>query len=266
MKFKDNRQSWCNHPIMVQLIKADDKNAIFSNVSKLKGHNIYIREDFCPETKKKQAQLRPIFNLAKKHDKKTKFVQDKILYKGQFYGIDNISSIPLDRSQASCVQGEGVTIFKGEDCPLSNLYNIQFKVGNETYGSTEHHYQSKKCLEHGENELAQRVLKAKTGREAMIIGARVRPTVEWTKSKGAEIMRMGAKAKYDLEVPKQFLLSTKGTIGEGTRNITWGIGCDIHSDDALNPEKWKGVNLMGEILTVIRNEIEEVTQNAMDIK
>ncbi len=35
----------------------------------------------------------------------------------------------------------------------------------------------------------------------------------------------------------------------------WGIGLDLHHPDILHPTKWQGTNWLGEVLTLVKNDI-----------
>ena len=57
---------------------------------------------------------------------------------------------------------------------------------------------------------------------------------------------------------KKHLLSTKGTtlVEASPRDRIWGIGLSATNPDAQNKEKWRGKNLLGYILTDVRDVIE----------
>jgi hypothetical protein len=226
------------------------KNARF-----LAGLSIYLRDDYCKETLQKQAELRPILALARAEDRQAKLVGDKIVFQGNLYGKSDLHIIPLDTEKSFCRRGSNVTVFKGELCPLSNLYSINLSIDGKDYASNEHWYQYKKLLAHGKRDLAYKARLASTAREAMNIGKAVRPSREWVCSEGTEIMKKGVSTKFDQEDMKDYLLSTTGIIGEATMNWVWGIGLDIRDDSAMRINQWQGSNIMGDILTEYRDTL-----------
>lgn len=244
-----------SRPLIIRLASYPDKVQMFKNAKYLRGTNLILRDDLCKETLQKQAQLRPVLAIAKRHDQKAKFVNDKILFRGSLYGKENLQDFPIDLQQASCKRGNGVTIFSGELCPLSNLYPCEITVNNKTYASSEHYYQSKKCESMGKTDVAKTILRTPSPRQAMFIGKGTQPQVEWYYSKGKELMAEALRAKFENEVLRDYLLSTVGILGEATHSKIWGIGYNINESSASRLNEWSGSNLMGELLTTLRDEI-----------
>ena len=262
LRFQKKFRGQSVRPVIVKLENFADKSTIFRNVYKLKGHNIFIREDLSRVTLKKQAELRPFLSEARKVDKKARLIHDCIMIKGTLYNKDKLDKLPLEvQRNTGCKKANGLTLFKGRNCPLSNLYDVQMTIDDVTYGSNEHYYQSQKCIEHNRPDIQVKVMKAPTGKKAMEEGKAVKATAEWTYTKGVSIMDKGASIKFQLDECRDFLLSTNGIIAEATTNGYWGIGIDIASSEALDIEKWSGSNLMGEILTNLRDSIIESLQS-----
>ena len=244
-----------SRPLIIRLTLYPDKLQMFKNARHLRGTNLILRDDLCKETLQKQAQLRPVLAVAKRHDQKAKFVNDKILFRGSLYGKESLHKFPIDLQQASCKRGNGVTIFSGELCPLSNLYPCEITIDNKTYASTEHYYQSKKCESMGKADVAKTILRTPTPRQAMFMGKETQPPIDWYYSKGKEIMAEALRAKFENETLRDYLLSTIGILGEATRGKIWGIGYNIHESSAAHLNEWSGSNLMGDLLTTLRDEI-----------
>ena len=242
-------------PIMIRLVRTLDKIEVFKRASKLKGTDLYIREDVCRETQLKRAPLVPFLKLARRYDKKARFIEDKLLFKGELFDSNNIAKLPLSMDEVGCRRAKGVTLFQGESCPLSNLYMSEITIEGVTYASNEHFYQYQKCSELGAEDLAKAVLEAKTGRNAMFIGQKLRPPNDWAYESGANIMKIGVAAKFEKEELKDYLLATVGIIGEATKGRKWGIGWGLHSQEAVSIDKWTGSNLMGGILTDLRDQL-----------
>ena len=77
--------------------------------------------------------------------------------------------------------------FRGECSFLSNFYNSRVHAWGETFTSVEAAYQYKQAVFNGDNETAQLIKKAKSGREAKRLskGIKVRKCEEWSKTKRA---------------------------------------------------------------------------------
>lgn len=82
------------------------------------------------------------------------------------------------------------------------------------------------------------------------------------------IVESGNMAKFSQnEELKQILLSTypKTLVEARKDSVIWGIGLDIEDPRRLKKQTWQGKNLLGKILTEVRerlrNDIENVSPN-----
>ena len=244
-------------PIILKLSNFWDKKEILRNAYKLRGSSIYLKEDLSNATLRKQVELRPFFNIARKDDNRTRYTRDGFLYRGKFYNKENIHTLPLDTREAFCRTRNGVTVFSGTPCMLSNLHDIEIQVDGASYNSSEQYYQSQKCFNLNSPDLAEEVMQAKTGYDCMVVGNKLRPPHSWTYSKGVEIMKKVVTAKFEIEECKDFLLSKQGIIAEATMNKRWGTGVSFSRREATEMDTWNGSNLMGEILTNLRDSMIE---------
>ena len=182
-------------------------------MSNLRNHKgIKIKDDVSKAVEMRQAALRPALVVARKIDKKTRFVQDKILHRGQLYGINNIHEMPCDISTAYCKQADGKTIFAGELTALSNLHPCTVVIDGVKYKSTEHYFQYMKCKEQGQHQLASDILKVENPREAMIMGKAVHTDMTWIDTRGVEIMKKAVTAKFSDKHLGNILSQTNGEI------------------------------------------------------
>ena len=211
------------------------------------------------DTECTQAILRPIAFHLKSIDPTTTVIKEKIKFKGQLYGIKDIQKIPTDLTPVGMKEDDSNVLFCGETCPLSNLFECQIVIGNTEYKSSEHFYQSEKCKSLGKADIAQKVMEAKTPREAMLVGKAVRPPPGWVKVTGVDIMK-AVIAEKAAQVPlfRQLLIKLQGkTLVESTVNRVWGNGVSLHSKDALNKHTWHGENLLGKVLSEIQKSLKK---------
>ena len=69
-------------------------------------------------------------------------------------------------------------------------------------------------------------------------------------------MKVAVKAKFKEGNLKQKLQNSgHSVLVEATRNYIWGTGVPFISGDVLNPQAFKGQNLMGTILMEVRNDM-----------
>ncbi len=71
-------------------------------------------------------------------------------------------------------------------------------------------------------------------------------------------MRTGNRAKFTQNAAlRDQLLATRGTtlVEASPYDKIWGIGLDAKDPRALDASQWKGLNLLGKILTELREEL-----------
>jgi ribA/ribD-fused uncharacterized protein len=134
-------------------------------------------------------------------------------------------------------------------------------VDDTTYPSVEHYFQAMKAKEFKDEEVLEKIVKAKSAKAAKALGKKVKKfEKEVWDSKKDEIMRVGIRTKFvqHPELRKQLLETGERMIGEAdARNTYWGIGTSQTSDKAQHPDKWRGQNKIGKILMDLRKEFQE---------
>ena len=152
----------------------------------------------------------------------------------------------------------GVTLFFHNQTPLSNFYTCKFVGPNgEVYNGNEQYYQSAKALASGDQPAYDdimsmndpRMMKARTRK---LKGLKLH---EWREMYGADILEEGCRLKFDQndELADHLLNTTEEVIGEASPyDYYYGIGMSMDHPDAVNPTKWKGKNVMGQILQRVR--------------
>ncbi len=110
---------------------------------------------------------------------------------------------------------------------LSNLYHIPgyLKLWGEKFKSKEHGYVWRKAKFHGDDNLANRVLKAKSAWKAMSLGRNnITPCDEWENSVKFEAMHeLQIAALEQCDVFRNSLIDTgKRPLREDTDHMTWG--------------------------------------------
>ena len=79
-------------------------------------------------------------------------------------------------------------------------------------------------------------------------------------SKRVEIVTKGNLAKFEQDDDlREFLQSTSGTIlvEAAGRDVIWGIGLGGSNPKAQDPRTWRGRNLLGFVLTHVREEFRK---------
>ena len=102
-------------PLIIRFISYQDKLAVLWNRSRLRGTQIYLKDDIPAELECKQTALRPIVNHLKPQDPAASIVNgDQIRFKGKNYNLKTITNIPADLSTIGIKENEKHVVFSGE--------------------------------------------------------------------------------------------------------------------------------------------------------
>ncbi len=155
------------------------------------------------------------------------------------------------------------TLFFGPHHPngfLSNWYKAKFQLEGKVFNCTEQWYMYKKAKYFQDQDTAQKILSCENPYQQKKLGRTVKHfnRRQWLKV-APNIMHQGNLAKYSQNPSlKKKLLNTKETIlaeSSGYDKI-WGTGCFPNHKDAKVMTKWPGKNLLGNILMLVRKELQ----------
>jgi ribA/ribD-fused uncharacterized protein len=151
------------------------------------------------------------------------------------------------------------TFFFTEANPFSQWFPCTFTVGENTFNCAEQFMMHGKAMLFEDAESAAKILAAAHPRQHKALGRKVTPFDDavWKKERIA-IVRAGSRAKFT-QNPELLdkLLATKGTtlVEASPYDKIWGIGLAATDARAKDPAQWKGQNLLGKILTELRDEL-----------
>lgn len=116
-----------------------------------------------------------------------------------------------------------------------------------------------KAIVFGDREIAEQILAATQPKAQKALGRKVRnfDDVIWKRNREA-IVLAGNRLKFTQnEHLKAALIATRGTtlVEASPRDRIWGIGLGAKDPRAQNEATWKGQNLLGKILTKLREEL-----------
>ena len=248
-------------PIIVRFNWYGDREMIWKSKSKLKGTKFFIREDFPLSVEKTRAALRPSLRAAKELDKKAALVQDKLLFKGEKYPIDNLPRDLLKVGPAGpgARIAENYVCFYGAASPLSNFYPTTFKADGYEFTSSEQYYQYRKALYSHDKTAAAKILISHDPRSAKQIGDRVKADKAWYQDKGRRAMIHAIKLKFqNHKYLSDLLAKCKGlNFAEcSPHDLFWGNGLNINHEDAGLPAHWKGQNILGVCIAQALRELK----------
>lgn len=161
-----------------------------------------------------------------------------------------------NRPELLLFYGHRVTKAVTETC-LSQWYPCQFEVDGVTYTSAEQYMMAEKAKLFGDEEIRSEILCTSDPRKCKALGRKVRnfDKAVWNKEK-EHIVRKGNTKKFlQNSALRSFLLSTgdKVLVEASPTDRVWGIGLGKNNPDALDPQKWRGQNLLGFALMNVRD-------------
>lgn len=142
---------------------------------------------------------------------------------------------------------------------LSQWWDEGFEVENIRYATAEHWMMAEKARLFQDEEMVKAILEDKSPASAQKFGRQVKGfnKATWVQHR-FEIVKQGSLHKFAKnEALKAFLLGTKNQVlvEASPLDKIWGIGLDEANENAGNPTKWNGLNLLGFALMEARDEL-----------
>lgn len=127
------------------------------------------------------------------------------------------------------------------------------------FNCAEQYMMYRKAVLFFDHECAEKILSANSPKEQKKLGRKVRDFDEkvW-KYYRTDIVYSGNKKKFTQNEDLLALLKkTKGTtlVEASPHDRVWGVGLSVNDSRIYNRDKWRGKNLLGEILTYLRVEL-----------
>lgn len=137
----------------------------------------------------------------------------------------------------------------------------EFTVNGITFSSMEQYMMYQKAVCFKDEEIAEKILATTDVAVIKALGRQVKGYNDgyWNGVRQLLVYE-GLKEKFTQnENLKKLLLDTEDSIlAEGAVNDRiWGIGLSMKDSNRLEPEKWRGQNLLGYALMMVKNWIKE---------
>jgi ribA/ribD-fused uncharacterized protein len=151
------------------------------------------------------------------------------------------------------------TFFFTEASPFSQWFACRFVVNGVTFNCAEQYMMYGKAQLFGDEDIRKEILEAEHPRTHKALGRKVKnfdPAV-WERER-MRIVKEGNRAKFTQnEELLATLFATKGTtlVEASPFDKIWGIGLAATDPRAQDPKQWKGKNLLGYVLTELRDEL-----------
>ncbi len=144
---------------------------------------------------------------------------------------------------------------------FSQWYDVVFEKESIVYRSAEHFMMAEKARLFGDMSIIRRIVSAKNPGEAKKLGREIKNFNEelWLKHRFEIVVEANLLKFEQHEELKDYLLGTKDRILVEASPVDkiWGIGLAGDDDNAENPNKWKGLNLLGYALMEARQRLSD---------
>lgn len=151
--------------------------------------------------------------------------------------------------------------FFWQNSVCSQWYKSKFVIDGITFVTAEQWMMYKKAILFNDQAIATEILKCTNPRQQKSLGQKVKNFNEDTwKMHREEIVYMGNYAKFTQNKSlHQFMLHPNNRhkifVEASPFDKIWGIGLGEDDVNADKPHKWKGLNLLGKILTKLRDDL-----------
>ncbi len=141
----------------------------------------------------------------------------------------------------------------------SQWHMADMTIDGKTFNCCEQYMMYRKALLFGDMEIAKEIMETRYPKDQKALGRKIQgfDKAIWDKNSLAIVYR-GNLAKFSQnEGLKKELLATGDRIlveASPVDNI-WGIGLDEKAKGVEDPANWKGLNLLGQAITLVKNEL-----------
>jgi len=151
------------------------------------------------------------------------------------------------------------TFFFRPESPFSQWYPARFTVDGSTFSCAEQFMMHGKALLFGDEAIAAQILATESPRQHKALGRKVGGFDEqvWRDNREA-IVYAGSRAKFTQNPElRQVLLATGTTVivEASPFDRIWGVGRGVNDPLVDDPKNWRGKNLLGKVLTRLRDEL-----------
>ena len=142
---------------------------------------------------------------------------------------------------------------------FSQWFPAAFQLDGITYKTAEHYMMAQKAELFADNEIFEKIIRVDHPNEAKALGRKIQNYQEniWLEHR-FDIVVKGNVAKFSQHPElNNFLCDTQDRILVEASPVDkiWGIGLAADDENAENPLKWKGLNLLGFALMEVRKQL-----------
>ena len=151
------------------------------------------------------------------------------------------------------------TFFWQSESPFSQWHPSEFVVKGKRFVCAEQYMMYGKAVLFGDMEVARRILASKSPKTQKALGRKVQGFNErlWQRER-ERIVYEGNHARFTQNAELlAALLATAGTelVEASPMDRIWGVGLSAEDPRIQDPATWRGQNLLGKVLTRLREEL-----------
>lgn len=151
-----------------------------------------------------------------------------------------------------------IFFWRSSSC-FSQWHKSKYELNGFAYTTAEQGMMHGKALLFGDEEVGAQILATNDARRIKQLGRKVRGfnEKEWKRNRETIVYQNNLAKFTQNEGMKDVLMSTKGSllVEAAPNDRIWGIGLREEVAKKTSPAQWKGLNLLGKILTRVREDI-----------
>lgn len=153
-------------------------------------------------------------------------------------------------------------LFWGDKDIYSNFFIVSFEYAGHKFKTSEHAFMYAKAIFFEAHDIANKILKASSPLEAKKLGRQI-SNYDDNKWNAARVGIMEevvfAKFSQNLRLKETILATGNRTFVEASPyDKIWGVGLSEKDPRVQNPSQWKGLNLLGKVLTNVRKRLQSM--------
>lgn len=154
------------------------------------------------------------------------------------------------------------------DGPCSQWLDVEITIDGVKYNCNEQYMMAQKALIFGDTKRHEAIMFSNSPRNQKALGRAVKgfDVDIWSMYSRLIVYRANfAKFTQD-QVLYDFLMNTddKMIVEASPYDTIWGIGLSENDPDAWDTDKWKGQNLLGQMIMQVRSDIRQLNKSISD--
>ena len=155
---------------------------------------------------------------------------------------------------------EDYYFFYGQDSVFSNWYKCEIKEYGIKFNCVEQYMMFNKALLFNDKIIMKRILNTDNPYRQKKLGRKVKGFDDdvWNRNK-RRIVRRAVELKFrQNHILHKTLMKTRNRlmVEANQYDSIWGIGMSMEDENILDQSQWKGMNLLGRIITDVRNSFK----------